>query len=389
MTQPFFLLSEISTFAVDFNLRTTGMTVKRILSGLFIVTGLLLCASSVLAGDPHTSEADHGEPHQEQKFDPKEMILHHIADAHDWHLWDATDEDGHTHPVSIPLPVILFHNGNVDIFLSSAFKHGNRPVTKGDRTYVLHHGDIYLTDSTGELQFDEHHHVQNAMPVDLSITKNVAAMFLSMILLLWLFGSAARNYKKSLVPKGVAGILEPLVLFVRDDIAKPNIDGDKYKRYLPFLLTVFFFIWINNLLGLIPVLSPNLTGNIAFTMVLALFTLVITNFSGNKAYWSHILLPPVPWWLYPIMIPVELIGIFTKPFALMIRLFANITAGHILILSLVSLIFIFKSVAMSGLSVPFMVFMNVLELLVAVLQAYIFTLLSALFIGMATAEAHH
>ena len=205
---------------------------------------------------------------------------------------------------------------------------------------------------------------------------------------LW-FGGLARQYKKNAVPKGFGRVLEPLVIYVRDEIAKPNISRDKYKRYLPFLLTVFFFIWINNLLGLIPVLAPNLTGNIAVTMVLALFTLIITNVSGNRGYWGHILLPPVPWWLYPIMIPVELIGIFTKPFALMIRLFANITAGHILILSLVSLIFIFKSVYMSALSIPFMVFMNVLELLVAALQAYIFTLLSALFIGMATEEAHH
>ncbi len=331
----------------------------------------------------------HGEDHGEE-FKPKEMILHHIADAHEWHFWDTKDEEGNIHGVSLPLPVIVSHNGQLDVFMSSEFHHGETPVTKGNNTYVLHHGKIYATDESGELIYDEQHHPLNARPLDLSITKNVASMFLSIVLLLLIMGTVAKSYgKNGGVPKGLAGIIEPIVLFVRDDIARPNISGDKYKRFLPFLLTVFFFIWINNLLGLIPVLAPNLTGNISVTLVLALFTLILTNVSGNRGYWSHILLPPVPKWLYPIMVPVELIGIFTKPFALMIRLFANISAGHILILSLVSLIFIFKSVAMSALSIPFMVFMNVLELLVAALQAYIFTLLSALFIGMATEEAHH
>ncbi len=339
------------------------------------------------ASNPSTSEESHD---TEEKFNAKDMILHHIADAHEWHLWDVVDEDGVKHSVSIPLPVMVSHNGQFDVFLSSEFHHGETPVTKGENTYVLHHGDIYVTDASGELTYDEHHHPINAKPLDLSMTKNVVSMWLSIAILLIIMISVARTYKSNGgVPSGFSGVIEPLILFVKDEIAKPNISGDKYKRYLPFLLTVFFFIWINNLLGLIPVLAPNLTGNIAVTMVLALFTLIITNVSGNRGYWGHILLPPVPWWLYPIMIPVELIGIFTKPFALMIRLFANITAGHILILSLVSLIFIFKSVYMSALSIPFMVFMNVLELLVAALQAYIFTLLSALFIGMATEEAHH
>ncbi|MGB0165854.1 MAG: F0F1 ATP synthase subunit A [Luteibaculum sp.] len=343
------------------------------------------------SGEPVTSDSNehHGEGHSEE-FNPKEMILHHIADAHEWHFWDSRDKEGNLHPVSLSLPVIVSHNGQVDVFSSSAFHHGETPVTRGENTYVLHHGKIYVTEESGELIYDENHNVLNAAPLDLSITKNVASMFLSIVLLLLIMISVARSYQKNGgIPKGLSGVIEPIVLFVRDDIAKPNISGDKYKRYLPFLLTVFFFIWINNLMGLIPVLAPNLTGNIAVTLVLALFTLILTNVSGNKGYWSHILMPPVPWPMWFIMIPVEIIGIFTKPFALMVRLFANITAGHILILSLVSLIFIFKSVAMSALSVPFMVFMNVLELLVAALQAYIFTLLSALFIGMATEEAHH
>ena len=212
-------------------------------------------------------------------------------------------------------------------------------------------------------------------------------MLIGVTLLLILFISAARSYANS-VPTGLARFLEPLVLFVRDDIAIPNIGEAKYKKYLPYLLTVFFFIWINNLLGLIPS-GANFTGNIAVTLTLAAITMIITNVSGTRTYWGHIFTPHVPFWLYPIMIPVELIGVISKPFALTIRLFANITAGHIIILSLVSLIFIFKSVFISPVSVGFVLFMSFLELLVAALQAYVFTLLSALFIGLALEEPHH
>jgi F-type H+-transporting ATPase subunit a len=207
-----------------------------------------------------------------------------------------------------------------------------------------------------------------------------------------LFFAVARSYKRNnLAPKGLAGFLEPLVTFVRDEIAIPNIGKKQYAKYMPYLLTIFFFIWINNLIGLIPFFpfSSNLTGNIYFTFVLALITFIVTTLSGNKDYWKHILLPPVPKALYPIMIPVEIIGMLTKPFALMIRLFANITAGHIIILSLVSLIFIFKTVAVAPISGAFVLFMSVLEMLVAALQAYVFTLLSALFIGQAVAEHDH
>ena len=216
-------------------------------------------------------------------------------------------------------------------------------------------------------------------------------MFLSVIILFVLFFFTAKNYKNNnLVPKGIAGFLEPLVTFVRDDIAIPNI-GKKADKYTPYLLTVFFFVWINNLIGLIPFFpfSSNLTGNIFFTFVLAFITFLVTVFSGNKNYWKHILSPPVPKALYLIMIPIEIIGIFTKPFALMIRLFANITAGHIIILSLVSLIFIFNSVAVAPISGVFVLFMSVLELIVAALQAYVFTLLTALFIGQAVEDHDH
>jgi F-type H+-transporting ATPase subunit a len=212
--------------------------------------------------------------------------------------------------------------------------------------------------------------------------------FLTLIILL----SVVRFYKKNgaVAPKGVAKFLEPIIIMVRDDIAKANIDHHKYQKYVPYLLTIFFFILICNLLGSIPLIGANLTGNITVTMFLALCTLLITLFSSNKNYWKHIYATPgVPMALLPIMIPIEFIGIFTKPFALMIRLFANITAGHIIILALISIIFINKSAAWGALSVPMALFISVLELLVAFLQAYLFTMLSALFIGAAVEEAHH
>ena len=369
------------------------------------------------AGD----NGDHGDGHGHDKYDPASTAIHHISDANVYSILDA---------VRIPLPTILKSDAGWDIFMSNKFHVGHHEDGHNSYNgYVMHHGSVYRVAEPGfpmegsvEIEGFTHHEEMKGgkmRPVnyviyegkeykldarttldggmlgggissfwDFSITKNVAAMWISILLLLWLFGSAAKSYRGGKgAPTGKAKFLEPLVLFVRDDIARPNI-GEKHEKFLPFLLTVFFFIWINNLFGLIPVLAPNLTGNISVTLVLAAMTLIITNVNGNKAYWGHIIKPPVPIALYPIMIPVEIIGIFTKAFALMIRLFANITAGHILILSLVSLIFIFESMAMSALSIPFMVFMNTLELLVAALQAYIFTLLSALFIGMAVEEHH-
>ncbi|MCK7542225.1 MAG: F0F1 ATP synthase subunit A [Marinilabiliales bacterium] len=231
-------------------------------------------------------------------------------------------------------------------------------------------------------------------PLDFSITKAIFGMFVAAVILLWLMIAMARSYKKSGIsaPKGLQGFFEPIILFIRDDIAIPNIGEHKYAKYMPYLLTVFFFILVNNLLGLVPIFpfGANVTGNVNVTFVLALFTFLITQFSGNRSHWRHVFAAPgVPVWLLPIMIPIEVIGLFSKPFALMIRLFANITAGHIIVLSLVSLIFIFKSVAVAPVSIFFVLFMYCIELLVAFLQAYVFTLLSALFIGMATAEAEH
>ena len=229
--------------------------------------------------------------------------------------------------------------------------------------------------------------VSNETPLDFSITKNVTQMFLSVIVLLLLFTSIAKSYKTQGItsaPKGKQSFFEPLIIFVRDDIAKGNI-GNGSERFVPYLLTVFFLILINNVFGLIPI-GANLTGNIAFTMVLAVFTLIITNINGNKNYWSHIFLPHAPKAIWPILIPIEIVGILTKPFALMIRLFANIAAGHIIVISLVGLIFIFKSWGIAPVSVAFALFIDVLECLVAFLQAYIFTMLTALFIGSAVAD---
>lgn len=315
--------------------------------------------------------------HVAEKFDPTKVIMEHIADSHMWHLW------GHT---SLPLPVILYTPKGLELFSSGNFHHGEEDYVGTHNTYRLVEDKVKVVDASGNI--DE---LITAKILDFSITKNVAAMFISIAVLLVVFISVAKAYgnTKGKSPKGLQALVEPIVVFVRDDIAKPNI-GHKFAKFMPYLLTTFFFIWINNLLGLIPIFpgSANVTGNIALTFVMALGTLIIVNINGNKYYWKHIFRPDVPWWLYPIMIPVELIGIISKPFALMIRLFANITAGHIIVLSLISLIFIFETLAMAPVSVAFVIFMYVLELLVAFLQAFIFTLLTALFIGMAVEEHH-
>jgi F-type H+-transporting ATPase subunit a len=349
--------------------------------GLPLAAALLISAP-LFASDEHTALTDsaihhsetivedshHEVAHKKEAFDPVPVIMHHISDSHEWHFWGKGE-----HSATIPLPVILYTDGSLDVFMSSAFDHGHAAVKKGDR--------VYSVDSHGHISEQSGLH-----PIDISITKNVASLFLSFVLLMLLFVSAAKSAKKTIgAPKGLLAFLEPLVVFVRDDIIIPNMGEKHHKKYLPYLMTIFFFILINNLLGLIPG-GANVTGNIAVALVLSFLTLVITNTSGNKSYWKHIFLPPVPLALYPLMVPIEVIGILTKPFALMIRLFANITAGHIIILSLISLIFVFESLFIAPISVGFVLFMNTLELLVAALQAYIFTLLSSLFIGQAIQE---
>lgn len=364
----------------------------------------LISGTSLVAQDHehHQEEAVHhqetvetiepalaSEEAEDEKYNPTPVIMEHIADSHGFHVYG----EGHD-AVSFPLPVILWTEKGLVVFSSSEFHHdthGHHAVERKGLSFVNYHEKIYQLDEEGHLSMDSENHPTNIAPLDFSITKNAFTLIMSALLLCIIFMSVAKGYKKgNKVPKGLASFMEPLVVFVRDDIAKPNI-GPKYQKYMPFLLTIFFLIWVNNLIGLVPFFpfSANLSGNIAFTLVMSAITMIVTNASGNKAYWKHIFMPPVPIALWPIMIPVEIIGIFTKPFALMIRLFANITAGHIIILSLISLIFIFKTVAMSVVAVPFALFISVLELLVAALQAYIFTLLTALFIGQAVAEDHH
>lgn len=332
--------------------------------------------------------------HEKKEFNASELINSHIGDSHDFHI-----ADWNGHPISFALPIILWTNSGLEVFSSEQFHHdntGEHVVSVNGQEFVRNNEIIFYKDKYDALTEDQKKDGAfefDARPLNFSITKNVFSMFMSAIIMFLLFLAVARSYKKNPnAPKGIAGFLEPLVTFVRDDIARPNIGEKKYAKYMPYLLTIFFFIWINNLIGLIPFFpfSSNLTGNIYFTFVMALITFIITTFSGNKDYWGHIFnTPGVPVWLAPIMIPVELIGMLTKPFALMIRLFANITAGHIIILSLISLIFIFETVAVSPISGAFVLFMSVLEMLVAALQAYVFTLLSALFIGQAVAEHDH
>lgn len=332
--------------------------------------------------------------HEKKAFDASELINSHIGDSHEFHVADWGG-----HPISFYLPVILWTNSGLEIFSSEQFHHDNSGAHTANingQEFVRHNEIIFYKDKYDALTLEQKADGAfnfDARPLNFSITKNVFSMFLSAIIMFFLFFAVARSYKKNPnAPKGIAGFLEPLVTFVRDDIARPNIGEKQYAKYMPYLLTIFFFIWINNLIGLIPFFpfSSNLTGNIYFTFVMALITFIVTTLSGNKGYWGHIFnTPGVPVWLAPIMIPVEVIGMLTKPFALMIRLFANITAGHIIILSLFSLIFIFETVAVSPISGAFVLFMSVLEMLVAALQAYVFTLLSALFIGQAVAEHDH
>jgi F-type H+-transporting ATPase subunit a len=319
-----------------------------------------------------------------EKIAAGKLIMEHIADAHDWHI--ATI--GHTH-ISIPLPVILKDDKGLHIFSSSHLHEG-----KTYEGYKIEEGKIVAVHEDGSLN-------EEAGFYDLSLTKNVVAMFISVIALLWIMLYIAASYRKNGIaaPKGIQSFVEPLIFFIRDEVAKPSI-GSKYEKYLPYLLTIFFFIFFNNLFGLIPFFpgGANVTGNIAVTMILALFTFLITSFSAKKSYWIHIVnTPGVPWWLkfpVPLMPVVELIGVFSKPFVLMVRLFANITAGHIIMLGFFSLIFIFGEMStglgfgVSAFSVAFTTFMSFLELLVAFLQAYVFTLLSALYFGMATEEHH-
>ncbi len=376
---------------------------KKFLLALSTVIFLFFSTTSLFATENSESE----------KFNPGPFIVGHVIDDYGWHI---TGEGAQS--VSIPLPVILFDGGKPVVFMSNKFHHGHcaykgyalgfTPETK--RTIVKLNdseftGEIAelaqknnITDDEGMASLID----ADASLIDISITKNVCSLLISIIILLWLFLKVAKQYKQreNQAPHGAQGLVEPLILFIRDEVAIPSL-GNKYEKYFPYLLTLFFFILVNNLMGLIPIFpgGANVTGNIAITGILAVITFLMTTFSSNKNYWKHIVnTPGVPWFLkfpIPLMPVVEFIGIFTKPFVLMVRLFANITAGHIIALGVISLIFIFGGLygpalgyGVSIVSLVFYVFMGLLECIVAFIQAFVFTLLTALFTGMAMEEEH-
>ncbi|GAB1404527.1 F0F1 ATP synthase subunit A [Lentimicrobium sp.] len=369
------------------------MVLIEFMKKLLFLFFLFLASFNLAVANPSTSSDAVPQTEETESFNAGKLIIDHIVDSHEWHI--ATF--GHTH-LTIPLPIILIDKGKLVIFSSSRF-HG---ATESHLGYKIETASTFdkgkiVKVIPGTMQTD----VAAGKPLDFSITKTVAGIFISVLLIIFLFINVARSFKKNSghAPKGLQSLIEPLIIFIRDEVAKPSI-GAHYSRFLPFLLTLFFFIFLNNLIGLVPLFpgGTNVTGNIGVTLVLALATLFVTNFSGNKSYWLHIFNPPgIPWWLkfpIPLFLIIELTGVFVKPFVLMIRLFANMVAGHIIVLGFISLIFIFGNVGaalaytVSPLSIIFAVFIGLLELLVAFIQAYVFVLLSAIYIGMATEEHH-
>jgi F-type H+-transporting ATPase subunit a len=324
-----------------------------------------------------------GQPSEKKEgFNAKEVIFEHIMDAHEFHFFSYTTKSGEHKPVTIPLPVFLYSpQKGFSVFMSSAFEHGHKEVNG----YKLVEGKIVPVDPSVKVY-------------DFSLTRNVVQMILALLFLVWLMISVAKTYAKGQgvisAPKGKQNLVEVMVAFVRDEVAKPNL-GHKANKYLPFLLTVFFFILINNIIGLIPG-TANVTGNIAFTIVLGLISFVVILASSNKHFWGHIFNPPgVPGFVKPILVLVEFLSVFIKPFALIVRLFANMVAGHIIIICLISLIFIFAQIkpaigwGASPVSIAFTIFIYFIEVLVAFLQAFIFTVLTAVFIGQAFEGEHH
>jgi len=371
--------------------------------------------------DSH-AEADHGshDAHDKKPFNAGEMIMHHISDAHQIHIATLKEGTADEKHISIPLPVILWDNG-LQLFSSKHFYHHPDHDTHIDGGHVYHHGDYYLVYDGGEkiykathavdtlgntyeletpgLAFDEKGAIINATPFDLSITKSVAGLLIALLLTFFIFWSIAKGYKKNgnSAPRGAARVFEPFILFVRDEVAIPSIGAKKANHFMPFLLTIFFFIWIANIMGLVPGFGFNVMGTMGVTIVLAGIVFIISTVKSNKHFWSHTLNPAgVPLPIKFILVPIEIAGMFIRPAVLMVRLTANITAGHIIILAFTALIFIFRESSGMGAgygvgvgSVAFMIFMYFIELLVAFLQAYVFTLLSAIYFGMAVEEAHH
>jgi len=355
---------------------------------------LVFVSLSALAKDTQKQNPE-STTREQRKKEVREYVLHHLLDSHDFSLFSKTDDTGEVHHYGFPLPVILW-DGGLKVFSSSKFHHGESIAEVDGNYYKLEHSKIYKTDESGTINYDANHHPTNDKPFDISITKGVFMMLLTSILMLFLFRSLAKSYTKNEgIATGVGRFLEPIILYIRDDIAKPNIGEKNYKRFMPVLLTVFFFIWILNIFGLTP-FGVNVTGNIAVTTALAVIVFVITTFSGKKDYWKHIFDPlgnTMPWsgkiLLYIILIPIEVLGIFIKPFALLIRLYANMTAGHVVLGSLLGLIYIFQNWLGGTLSFGLAFAISLIEVFVALLQAYIFTMLSALYFGFAVEEHDH
>jgi F-type H+-transporting ATPase subunit a len=364
-------------------------TTLRLFTFLIILLPAVLLAKPLEGGDGQVNE----------KKEVEDYIIHHIKDSHDFHLFSYTNDAGERVHVGFPLPVIVWTSNGLVTFMSSEFHHddeGEVIVGKNGVKLTKIHSKIFeLEEGAEEVKFDEANHAVNAHKVlDLSITKSVIGiLFVGLLMLFW-FSKLAKQYKTKQIPSGFSRVLEPLVIYVRDEISKPNIGEKHYRKFTGYLLTVFFFIWILNLMGLTP-LGFNVTGQLAVTASLAVFTLIIYTFSGNKHYWGHIFwMPGVPYLIRPVLAVIELAGaLLIKPFSLLVRLFANISAGHIVVMSLIAIMFTLKKdlgvVGATGLSLVLSFFITLIEVLVAFLQAYIFTMLSALFIGMAVEEPEH
>jgi F-type H+-transporting ATPase subunit a len=377
-----------------------GMTsgcVKCLLVAVFSLFFISLF-SPVFAGQGEGADTT-----KKEAFNAKEIIFGHVLDAKEFHFLNIKKDDGTVHAVSIPLPVILYSpQRGLNVFMSSKFHHGEEAyknyIILTDENIRERKLDPKKYSAQQILAVNDNGEIDNSVKIyDISLTRNVVQMLLALIIFVWIMLKIAKQYKNGVgvtnAPKGAQGFFEPIIVFIRDEVARPNL-GHKATKYLPYLLTVFFFILINNVIGLIPG-SANVTGNIAFTVVLGLISFAVILASSNKHYWGHIFNPPgMPVWVKFILVPVEFVSVFVKPMALIIRLFANMVAGHIIIICLISLIFIFSAmnkyvgVAASPVAIGFTVFIYFIEILVAFLQAYIFAMLTAVFIGQAMEGGH-
>ncbi|MFE3848342.1 F0F1 ATP synthase subunit A [Flavobacterium sp. LB3P45] len=371
----------------------------------FIIATLVACIPLISFANPeqdtvkvktevaHQATEEHQEGTHAEPIDVKSKIKafigHHVLDSHDFTF--LSDEVKGEH-YGFSLPVILWDNG-IQFFSSAKFEHGEAVAESNGNFYKINHhdGKIYKTDASGTITEDEKTGFPtNVRPIDFSITKTVFSILIASLLMFLIFAGLARSYAKNKgIASGAGRIFEPVVLYIRDEIAIPNIGEKHYKKYMSYLLTIFFFVLFLNIFGLMP-FGINVTGNLTVTFSLAILTFLITNLTANKNYWGHIFwMPGVPKVMRIVLAPIELLGIFIKPFSLMIRLYANIFAGHIVLMSIIGLMFIFKSWLGSSLSFGLSFVLSILEILVAFLQAYIFTMLSALYFGSAVEEHHH